>query len=272
MMERMNPREEPPVQYAKTILPLMREVCAPLKPAWGSIATRPKENDQKPGEVVTELDLATERAAQERLAQAFPGIAFAGEEHGGERGERYWLMDPIDGTRNFASGLPGCTSQLALVEQGTITFSVIYDFLSDRMYWAQRGTGAFCNETPLQVSDKGLREGTVGWEMRLESDDDKAAFARLEQRTHMERFHVAGESFIKVATGAAEGYIVLRGWGSDYDFLPGILLVQEAGGVVANVGSRGFSPSNLDFIAANPRVFAELTAGPDAVFPITELA
>lgn len=255
------------MSYRDTVLPLMRDVCAPLKPAWGKVAAVYKES-AKAQDVVTELDLATEDAAKAVLAALYPDIGFAGEEHGGERGEHYWLMDPIDGTRRFAAGEEGCTSQLALVENGSVTFSVIYDFLADKMYWAEKGQGAFCDEKPVRVSDKDLREGTVGWEMRLERDDDKTALAKLERMTNLERFRVAGQSFIRVATGNAEAHIVSDGWGQDYDFAAGILLVQEAGGIVANIGSEEFFLSNLRFLAANPRVFAELTEGPDAVFPI----
>lgn len=255
------------MRYAETVLPIMRDVCAPLKPAWGNIAAESKDS-HKDKDVVTALDIATEEAAKQALAKAFPDIGFAGEEHGGERGERYWLMDPIDGTRRFAAGEEGCTSQLALIEQGKVIFGTIYDFLNDDMYWAEKGKGAWCGEAPIRVSDTGLREGSVGWEMRLEREDDKAAFARLDMLTHLERFKVAGESFIKVATGAAEAHIVSDGWGQDYDFAPGTLLVQEAGGIVANIGKRDFSLTNLRFIAANPRVFRELTESPDAVFPL----
>lgn len=254
--------------YAETVLPIMREVCAPLKGAWGNVAAEHKES-HKVQDVVTALDTATEEAAKQALAKAFPDIGFAGEEHGGERGERYWLMDPIDGTRRFAAGEEGCTSQLALVEHGQVVFATIYDFLKGDMYWAEKGKGAFCNDASIHVSDRGLHEGLVGWEMRLEREDDKAAFAKLDTLTHLERFRVAGESFIKVATGAAEAHIVSDGWGQDYDFAPGVLLVQEAGGVVANIGKREFSLANLRFIASNPRVFVELTQGPDAVFPLS---
>lgn len=258
------------MNYAPTVLPLLRSVCAELPGKWGKVATEHKES-AKVNDVVTELDRSVETAAREALAQVFPDIAFAGEEHGGERGDRYWLMDPIDGTRRFAAGEPGCTSQLALIEHGQVVFGAIYDFLGDKMYWAQKGAGAYCDDTPIHVSSKGLREGLVGWEMRLEREDDKTAFAKLETQTRLERFRVAGESFIKVATGAAEAHIVSDGWGQDYDFAPGTLLVQEAGGIVANIGSREFSLSNLRFIAANPRVFAELAEGADAAFPIADV-
>lgn len=257
------------MRYDEIVLPIMREVCAPLREAWGRIATRHKES-AKEDDVVTELDTATEDAARAALARAYPETGFAGEEGGGARTGRYWLMDPIDGTRRFAAGERGCTSQLALIEGGEAVFAVIYDFLDDTMYWAEKGRGSFREREPIRVSAKGLREGLVGWEMRLERPDDKEAFARLGTLTRMERFRVAGESFIKVATGAAEAHIVSDGWGQDYDFAPGILLVQEAGGIVANIGRRDFSLSNLRFIAANPRVFTELTEGDGAVFPIRE--
>ena len=78
----------------------------------------------------------------------------------------------------------------------------------------------------------------------------------------------SGFEFAMVASGKLDGRLCFDSYGKDYDFAPGSLLVEEAGGVVANIGSREYDYRNGNFIAANPLVFKQLTEGPDAIFPI----
>ena len=71
-----------------------------------------------------------------------------------------------------------------------------------------------------------------------------------------------------VATGKIEGRVNFDPWGKDYDYAAGSLLVQEAGGIVANLGKRTYDYRNYDYIAASPTMYKVLTEGPDAIFPI----
>lgn len=257
--------------YAPAVLPILHDVAAPLAAAWGSFHELVRKGKGH-NDVATALDIATETLARDRLAVIFPDIPFEGEESGGSRKkDRYWLMDPIDGTQRFARGEEGCTSQLALIENGAPIFSAIYDFLRDDMYWAEKGMGAYCNETPLRVSTRSLNEGALFCEVgkrKYESDE----FRRVTHLTRAVVSNVSGWEFIQVARGDIEGRLMLDPHGFDYDFAPGILLVQEAGGMAANIGSDRYQVRDRNVLAANPAVFTALTDGPGAVFPITEQA
>src|SRR3989344_1340851 len=133
----------PDTHYAKDVLPLMRTVCAPLATQRGH-AGLSRQKGGRTNDPVTELDIATEQHMMKLLADAFPSIAFVGEETGGDRSaDTFWIMDPIDGTEQFIRGENGCTSMIALIDKGVVQFSAIYDFVGDVMYWAERNLGSY---------------------------------------------------------------------------------------------------------------------------------
>lgn len=245
---------------------IIRRVRDIVMPFYGNVAFTDKGAYRT--DHVTELDVRVEEFLRVELSTAFPGIPFVGEETGGDRtAARHWLCDPIDGTAHFIRGLPFCTTMLALVEDDRVTVSVIYDFVGDEFFHAVRGQGAFRNGQPIHVSDRSLNHSYLGWETHLAKPDNLKIHMALTAESSFFKTMNAGYEFTLVATGKIEGRICFDPWGKDYDFAPGTLLVQEAGGIVANIGSRDFDLRNLNFIAANPRVFKELTEGPDAIFP-----
>jgi myo-inositol-1(or 4)-monophosphatase len=260
--------------YSQTVLPLLRELRPILLPQWGQA----KVIDQKgPSAVniVTELDIEVEQLVARKLKQLYPDIGFFGEELGSGSTEtktdnRFWLMDPIDGTQHFIRGLPFCTTMLALVERGAVTFSAIYDFIKDDMYWATKGGGAFRNDGPIHVSSRPLNQAYFCYESRLDKQENLDTFMRLRKKAVTMKTISAGWDFCMIASGKLEGRICFDPFGQPYDFAPGCLLVAEAGGVVANIGSAEYDYRNVSFIASNSVVFKQLTQGPDAVFPQTK--
>lgn len=256
------------MNYSQTVLPILRETRPLLLPHWGT-AEVINQKGAASFTIVTQLDLDVETLISTKLKQLDPTIPFVGEEGGGDRGaERFWLMDPIDGTSHFTRGLPFCTSMLALINQGKVVFAAIYDFLQDRMYWAERGQGAFLDKQPLKVSQRSLKDAYMGWETHLDKEENRARFYGLRTKTILFNTISAGWEFTMVAAGRLDGRVCFDGHGQDYDYAPGSLLVQEAGGMVANLGSTNYDYRNTDFIAANPVIFRELTEGEAALFPI----
>jgi len=235
---------------------------------WGS-AKIIEQKSQWEVDTVTELDYKIEDQVSSSLKAAFPDIEFVGEERGGNRqAERFWLMDPIDGTTHFVRGLPFCTSMLTLVENGKVTFSVIYDFLKDDFYWAGVGRGAFRNTTRLQVSSRPLSEAYINWESNLDKGDNRRIYNQVRSTVMLVQTISAGWEFAMVASGKLDARICLNPYGYDYDFAPGAFLVAEAGGTVANIGSHTYDYRNTNLIAANPVIYKELTTGKDALLPI----
>lgn len=245
------------------VLEIVRSVRPLLLPHWGNVEASAYKTERY-NSPVTELDTEAEVLLKKGLKTIDPGIAFVGEEGGGDRtAARHWLADPIDGTVAYIRGLPHCTTMLTLIEDGQQRFSVIYDFINDVLYYAEHGKGAYANKERIHVSTRSLPHATIGIETQ-DADLQK----RLTSEYGLFKTMTAGHEFVQVATGKIEGRICVKPYGEDYDFAPGTLLVAEAGGLVANIGTNTYDYKNLDFIAANHPVFASLTSGQNAPFPI----
>lgn len=252
---------------SELVLPIIRETRDILLPQWGKAEVVDQKSNEA-SDVVTALDRVIETFLAERLKVVDPSITFAGEEFGGVRtDERFWLCDPIDGTSHYIRGTPFCTVMLALIEKGRVNFSVIYDFVNNIAYHAERGKGAWKDTERIHVSTRALAQAYLTHESRLEKPENLEIYMKLRQKGGYLKIFEAGWDFAMVASGKLEGRIQVDPYGKDYDFAPGSLLVEEAGGVVANLGSCTYDYRNTDFIAANPVVYKELTEGPDAVFP-----
>jgi histidinol-phosphatase len=111
---------------------------------------------------VTDADRATERMLRERIARDRPGEGVFGEEEGDDGGEIRWVVDPIDGTRNFSRGIPVWATLIALEREGHVACGVVAAPALGRRWWAARGEGAFANGSPIGVSAVGkLSDATV---------------------------------------------------------------------------------------------------------------
>lgn len=219
-------------------------------------------------DLVTELDVAVENYLRAKLEEIYPDVTFVGEETGGDReAPRKWLCDPIDGTTHFIRGNPFCTTMLALIEDGQVNMSFIYDFVVDVLYHAVRGGGAYRNGEPIHVSNRPLKGSYMGWETHINKPENLKTHLALASKSSFFKSICAGMEFAMVAMGKLDGRICFDPYGKDYDFAPGSLFVSEAGGIVANIGSSNYDYTNLNFIAANPIVYKELTEGPEALFP-----
>lgn len=249
------------------IAPLLEHVGEKLRAGFG--ANEVLRNKANSWDLVTKFDEYAERYLAKHLKKIDPGIAFYGEEFGGGLNDgRFWLCDPIDGTMHFVRGLPWCSTMLALVEQGRVVFSVIYDFVHRDFYWAERGAGAWKNQERIRVSSRPLSEACLCMETNLERPQNLEPFLWMNKHAVTVKTINCGFEFAMVASGKLEGRIALDPWGKLWDFAPGTFLVAEAGGVVTNIGQNSYDYRNFNFIAANPLVHQALTQGEDAPFPV----
>lgn len=254
--------------YTSTVIPIVKEVGKLLLPYFGVAPVVSQKSDSSV-DVVTALDREAETSLRERLAKVYPDIAFFGEEFGGEKASRMWLVDPIDGTGHFVRGLPFATTMLALIEDGKVKLSVIYDFVRDDVYFAERGEGAWKNNERIHVSTRSLRESYLAFETNLRHPGNYAKYCRvLEMKAKTISTLNSGYEFAMVASGKLDGRMELNPFGKDWDFAPGGLLVEEAGGIVTNIGKSTYDYTNHDFLAVNPNVYKELTEGDGAPFPL----
>ena len=191
-----------------------------------------------PQDYLTEVDGETEDLIAARLIEAFPLDGFIGEETAARparEGGAMWVVDPIDGTANFARGVGHFCVSIACVIEGRIEVGVIYDPIREELFSARRGGGAFLNGTPIKPSEAtSLANATVevGWNMRagaskyLDLLRRVALWGAAPFRTGSGALGIA-----YVAAGRRDGYVEhhMNAW----DCLAAILLVQEAGGYVS---------------------------------------
>ncbi len=226
----------------------------------------PVEAKGLPGDYVTDVDLASEEAIAAFLATETPEIPVHGEEGGGQTGERYWVVDPLDGTTNFAHGFPAVGVSVALVERGLpITGAVCTPFLGTT-YVAGRGEGCWVRRdgvdpSRLSVSDRPASRAVVatGFPFRRKARllqgyliTMTAALARFED---LRRPGAASLDLAWVAEGVFDGFfeLALGPW----DVAAGGLLIQEAGGVVTD-WSGGPDWMRGDIMAGPVAIHAEL--------------
>ena len=187
-----------------------------------------------PQDYVLESDAEVERLIHKRITNAFPGDSFFGEESGGEFGRDVWIVDPIDGTANFARGIPHFCISIAFVRNGRTEIGVIYQPITDELYAARRGAGATLNGRRMSVS--GLDDPKqalieAGWSFRTATEPYIGMVSHLYQAgAQVMRAGSGALGLAYVADGRTEGYCELHI--NSWDALAGLLLVEEAGGWV----------------------------------------
>lgn len=183
-------------------------------------------------DLVTEMDGEVERFIRSAIAKRYPGEAIIGEEEGGQAGSRVWILDPIDGTANYARGIPHYCVSIAYLESAVPMVGVLYDPSHDGLYAAARGGGATRNGEALNVSPCAeLSAATVecGWSTRRSTQDYLALVQRvMGAGCAIRRAGSGALGLADVAAGRVEAYCELHI--NAWDCAAGILLVHEAGG------------------------------------------
>lgn len=227
---------------------------------------RPKNISYK-GEVdlVTETDNKSEAAILARLRHDFPDHAIIAEE-GGASGpsasaEYQWHVDPLDGTTNFAHGYPVFAVSLGLLHHGEPLIAVVYNPVTHEIFTAIRGHGAHRNGAPIHVSavDKLSRSllATGFPSHKRVQNPNIHYYWEFTLRSHgVRRAGAAALDLCSVACGQFEGFweFGLKSW----DTAAGILLVREAGGKVTNFAGEPFRPGDLECLASNSLIHAEM--------------
>ncbi len=258
------------MEHKDKFLEAIRSSRSLTLPAHGNVIADDFKGES-PASVVTKIDKEVEDYLRDALARVDSTITFVGEEFGGNReAGRFWLCDPIDGTGHFVRGTPFSTTMVALIDNGEAVFSAIYDFALDIMYHAEKGGGAWQDDQAIHVSNRPLTDSYSILETKLHKPNNLELYYKLHAKSCMVNMVCSGYEHAMVAKGQFDARICVDGFGQDYDFAPGALLIQEAGGVVANIGSRTYDYRNTNYIATNSQIFAALTEGESAIFPITE--
>jgi myo-inositol-1(or 4)-monophosphatase len=219
-------------------------------------------------DLVSDVDLAIERQIRAHLADATPGIGFLGEEEGRSGSHTsgwLWTLDPIDGTSNYAHGIPLCAASLALLHDGRPVLAVIdAPFLGQR-YHAVEGHGAYASDTRLSVSATGqLRDAIIavgdyatGPSAGHKNEQRLAVTVHLTPRVH--RIRMLGTAALDlawVAAGQLDASITLAN--DPWDTAAGVLLVREAGGTVVDTDGNNHAFDSAATIAGPHTLISQL--------------
>jgi len=214
---------------------------------------------------LTEVDGETEAFIAERLLQVFPSDGFIGEESKGRpapEGGAAWVVDPIDGTVNFAHAVPHFCVSIACVAGEGIEVGVIYDPMRDELFSARRGGGARLNGAPMRASNAGSIANSsveVGWNLRA-SPEQYVGLLRRVVVTGAAPFRSGSGALALafVAAGRLDGYVEshINAW----DCLAGILLAREAGAYVSDYLGAGGLAKGAPLIACAPGIKDALIA------------
>tara|TARA_Y100001935_G_C17220134_1_gene464832 strand:- start:356 stop:1066 length:711 start_codon:yes stop_codon:yes gene_type:complete len=202
---------------------------------------------KSPSDFVTNSDIKVEKIIIDELEKARPNFSFISEEKGIKKNKdinNTWIIDPIDGTVNFLHGIPHFAISIALKSNDEIVSGLIYDPIKDEMFYAEKNSGAFLNNQRMRVSNKNNLDDclfAIGGKSINELD-----FANR-------RSGSASLDLAYVAAGRYDGFFQknLNLW----DIAAGIILVQEAGGIIDNLDLKDMK--NIKVIASNPNITVE---------------
>jgi myo-inositol-1(or 4)-monophosphatase len=218
-----------------------------------------------PANFVSLADKRAEEMLYADLTKARPGYGFLGEEGGIREGtdkSHTWIVDPLDGTTNFLHGIPQFAVSIGLAREGQVIAGLIYNPANDELYMAEKGAGAFLNDTRLRVAGrKQLNECVIACGLphigRGDHELSRREMTELQPKVAgLRRFGAASLDLAFVAAGRLDGYWErnLQPW----DVAAGIILIKEAGGTVGDInGGDLLTTGNV--VAGNEFVHGALT-------------
>ena len=209
--------------------------------------------------IVTDVDILAEEKITALLQREYPDFGIMTEESADIAGDSSytWIIDPIDGTRNYAYGIPHFCVALALARGEELILGIVFDPVREELFRAEKGQGAFFNDSPISVSAKtSLRESLVGFDMGYDAGIGQeilgVASALWPGVVSVRVMGSAALALAYTACGRLDLYIHLNL--SPWDLASGILLVGEAGGVVTELDGQPVSIHSRSVIATNREI------------------
>ncbi len=218
-----------------------------------------------PADFVTSADKRTEKILIDELTKARPGYGFLGEEGGvlkGADATHRFIIDPIDGTTNFMHGIPHFAISIALEREGQLVAGLVYNPVTDDMFTAEKGHGAYLNNKRLRVAArKELAPSVIATGLPFLGKDGHARAAAemaevMNVTAGIRRFGAASLDLAWVAAGRFDGFWEhsLQAW----DIAAGIVLVREAGGMVTDLRGGAEMLAQGTVLAANENLHPQL--------------
>lgn len=226
-------------------------------------------NIEHKGEIdlVTEIDRQSEQYIIGEIKRRFPNHGIYAEESGNNiNGQSaVWYIDPLDGTINYAHGVPIFSVSIAYAEDGELLLAVVYDPMQDECFTAQKGQAAWMNGKPIRVSSQNklldsLLVTGFPYDVRTNPDNNFDNHARLMKSTQgVRRLGSAALDLAYVASGRFDGFWELQI--EPYDIAAGVLIAREAGAMVtASTGKPLQMGKAMSILAANPQLHPQILA------------
>ena len=215
--------------------------------------------------LVTEADFHSEKAVIQTIHQAFPDHQILSEEQGLQDIPTHpikWIVDPLDGTTNFAHGFPMYNVSIGVEYQGTCIIGVVYDPTRDELFLGQQGKGTTINGSPIHVSatpklNEALLVTGFAYDVHTAKDNNLKEFCAFTVRARgMRRTGTAAIDLCYIACGRFDGFweLQLNPW----DTAAGKVIVEEAGGKVTNYAGEPYSIYGQTIIASNSLIHQEM--------------
>jgi myo-inositol-1(or 4)-monophosphatase len=218
-------------------------------------------------DIVTEADIAAEAVVMQEILAGCPDAWIISEETHSKRladaDRPTWYIDPLDGTTNYARGLPSFSVSIAMAQRGELVCGAVYDPLHDHLFWAERGHGAWLNDKRLRVSDRDVLANSIvllDWprDQEIRQQSARALTTLVPLTDAVRSTGSAALSLCYLAAGWADLYFqyTLMPW----DVAAGVLLIEEAGGKVTGIDGRPYALEQLDWLASNGRLHEAVLA------------
>jgi len=214
--------------------------------------------------LVTEIDTASEKLITDFIKKKYPSHGILAEESGetNNSSEYLWVIDPLDGTTNFAHGLPIFAVSIGLQKNGETIAGVVYDVMQDIVYAAEKGSGATAKSVKIKVSENNNLQHSLlvtGFPYNIKKNPDKALerFTTLSKKSRgIRRLGSAAIDFCYVATGVFDGFweVHLNPW----DICAGNLIVEEAGGIVTDFDGKPIDIFTKRILCTNRKIHQKM--------------
>jgi len=213
--------------------------------------------------MVTDVDEKAEALIVQSLRRAFPQYAVLAEEkHSQAKGDNRWIIDPLDGTTNFAHGFPFFAVSIALEKQGKVVLGVVYDPVHEELFTAVDGRGAHLNKRKIHVSgvrriNKAFLATGFSYSVKRKKENNISNFSRFIMASlAVRRAGAAAIDLCYVACGRFDGFweLDLKPW----DTAAGALIIQEAGGKVTHFDGTPFSNYSNNILASNGLIHSQM--------------
>lgn len=247
-------------------MPSILEIAKKAAYEGGMVAKRSfgkaKIHNKSEKDFVTSADLAAEKKVLRIIRAAFPKDGIYSEEcgHENEKSENIWVIDPIDGTNNYAFGIPLYGCSVAFAHKGIVQAGAVFLPEHRELYWAQKGKGAFCNGKRMRVSKrKPFSKCQILADscFQCENKDYLRLIGRLSSRSFkMLNLGAAVYEILWCANGKADACVEFRL--RAYDFAASALILEEAGGRVTDLHGKKYSLSTRAFLFSNSLVHKEV--------------